>query len=190
MFALPPWLSAVLDTQQNSWNTAGSLKHHLASKIVCIQISSIWRQKKMGIFKFLYSEQLNSGLSVTIMQFNQVFCSIWQYFSQQEIFFSRLSSFCFLNSELHLAYVCVGIMLQATARWEAFFSQTFPSESPCHYLGEMSCYAFYYNYLPSPAWRPSNDLIAPSGLCPCPLDYVLEVDLFDSISTWRILADN
>ena len=40
--------SVTLDTQQNGWNTAGSLQDHLASKIVCIQISSILRQKKMG----------------------------------------------------------------------------------------------------------------------------------------------
>ena len=76
----------------------------------------------MGIFKFLFSEQLNSGLSVTIlvMHFNQVFCSIWQYFSQEENFFSRLSSLCFLNSDLHLACVCVGIMLQVlTQQWLA-----------------------------------------------------------------------
>ena len=45
--------------------------------------------------------------------------------------------------------VQVGIMLQATARWEAFFSQIFPSESPCHYLGEISCYELYYYHLPS-----------------------------------------
>ena len=32
--------------------------------------------EKDGHFQILYSEQLNSGLSVTIMQFNQVFCSI------------------------------------------------------------------------------------------------------------------
>ena len=43
-----------LDMQQNGWNTAGSLKDHWGSKIVCIpsQISSISRQKKMGIFKY------------------------------------------------------------------------------------------------------------------------------------------
>ena len=122
----------------------------------------------MGIFKFLFSEQLNSGLSVTIlvMHFNQVFCSIWQYFSQEVNFFSRLSSLCFLNSDLHLACVCVGIMLKETARWEAFFSQIFPSESLCHYVGNICCYALHYYLLPSPAWKPSEDLIAPSGLCP------------------------
>ena len=50
VFALQ--LSAVLDTQQNGWNTAGSLSDHLASKIVFMQISSILRQKKIDIFKF------------------------------------------------------------------------------------------------------------------------------------------
>ena len=50
VFVLP--LNATLDTQQNDWNIAGSPKDHLASKIVCIHISSILRQKRMGIFKF------------------------------------------------------------------------------------------------------------------------------------------
>ena len=114
--------------------------------------------EKDGHFQILYSEQLNSGLSVTIMQFNQVFCSIWQYFSQQEILLSRLSSFCFLTSDLHLACACIGIMLQATARWEAFFSQIFPSESPCHYLVKNCCYVtclvLYYHHLLK-AFRPN-----------------------------------
>ena len=44
--------SAMLDTQQYGWNTAGSLKDPLTSKIVCVQISKILRQKKMCIFKF------------------------------------------------------------------------------------------------------------------------------------------
>ena len=67
----------------------------------------------------------------------------------QSQFYSSLvtCTFCFLTSDLHLACVCVGIMLQATARWEAFFSQIFPSESPCHYLGEIRCYALYYYHL-------------------------------------------
>ena len=99
-----------------------------------------------------------------------------------------MSSFCFINSDLHLACVCVG-MLQATARWEAFFSQTYHSESSCHFFSEMCCYALYCYHLPSLAWKPSEDLIAPSGWCPwgCSLDDVLEVDPFDSLSTWRFL---
>ena len=59
---------------------------------------------------------------------------------------------------LHLACVCVGIMLQAIAGWEEFFSQIFSSESLC-------CYSLYYHHLPSPAWKPSEDLIALSGYC-------------------------
>ena len=104
--------------------------------------NSIWKCTitAAAVLKILYSEQLNSGLLVTIMQFNQVFWSIWQYFSQQ-ILFARLSSFCFLTSDLHLACAYVGKMLQA--RWEAFFTQIFPSESQCHYLGEICFYAVY-----------------------------------------------
>ena len=49
MFALQ--LSATLVTQQNGWNTAGSLSDHLASKI---HISSIFRQKTMGISNFAF----------------------------------------------------------------------------------------------------------------------------------------
>ena len=60
-------LSAMLDTQQNGWNTAGSLKAHLASKNVFIKISIILRQKTMYIFKSCLHRQLNSGLSVTII---------------------------------------------------------------------------------------------------------------------------
>ena len=69
--------------------------------------------------------------------------------------FSILSYFCFLNNDFHRPRVRVSIMLQATARWEAFFSQIFPSESPCHYLGEICCYALYY-YRPLKSFRRSN----------------------------------
>ena len=34
------------------------------------------KTEKDGHFQILYSEQLNSDLPVTIMEFNQVFCSI------------------------------------------------------------------------------------------------------------------
>ena len=51
-----------------------------------------YSDRKLWAFQILHSEQfklqLNSGLSVTTVHFNQVFCSIWQYFSLQEIFFS------------------------------------------------------------------------------------------------------
>ena len=54
-----------------------------------------------------------------------------QYFTQQEIYFSRLSCFCFLNSDLNLACVsidCIAIMLQTTAGWETFYSWIFPKK--------------------------------------------------------------
>ena len=77
---------------KTAWNTAGSLWDQLASKIVCIDIFSTWRQKKMCL------------------------CSIWQYFPA------------------------------------------------------------------SPAWKPSEDLIAVLLL-----DIVPSVDPFDSLSIWRVL---
>ena len=69
-------------------------------------------------------------------------------------------------------------MVQSTAGWEGFFSWIFSSESPRHYLGDICCYALNYYHLPSPAWKPSEDLL----VC---LNSVLEVDPFDSLSTWR-----
>ena len=39
------------DTQQNGWNTAGSIEYSLTSKIVCIPISDILRQNIIGILK-------------------------------------------------------------------------------------------------------------------------------------------
>ena len=118
-------------------------------KLIWLQrlFPAYWDSKRWAFSNFVFRtlRTVELSWSVTIMQCNQVFCSIWQYFSQQEIIFSRLSSFCFLN--LHLACVCVGIMLQATARSKAFFSQMFPSESPCHYLGKICCYALYYYHL-------------------------------------------
>ena len=71
-------------------------------------------------------------------------------------------------------------MLQATARWEAFFSQIFPSESPCHYLGEFAVMHFI-------------TIICLLLLESLPkiwllhLDYVLVVDPFDNLSTWKFL---
>ena len=47
----------------------------------------------------------------------------------RRILSSRLSSFFFLNTDLHLACVCVGIMLQSTAWKKAFLSWIFPTES-------------------------------------------------------------
>ena len=85
------------------------IQDHLATKMVCIQIYSILRQNDMGVCKFCIQNRLvfvfKTGLSVEIMHFNQAFCSNWQHFSQQEKNFLRLSSLCFLNSDLHLACV-------------------------------------------------------------------------------------
>ena len=48
------------------------------------------------------SFNLKSGLSVKIIHLNQVSCLNWQHFSQQEEKNFRLSSLCFLNSDLCL----------------------------------------------------------------------------------------
>ena len=61
-------------------------------------------------------------------------------------------------------------MLQATARWEAFFSQIFLIESPCHYWGEICCYALYYYHLLKAFWRSNCSRFR-----------------LDSLSTWRFL---
>ena len=54
-----------------------------------------WISLRSFGFKYcLYSNFQN--LSVTIMDFNQVFCSIWQYFSQQEFFFQVWAPFASL----------------------------------------------------------------------------------------------
>ena len=93
----------------------------------------------------LYSELIficnNHAIQSILLFLLTIFLSTGDFSS------SKLSSFCFLTSDLHLACVFVGIMLQATARWEAFFSQIFPSELPCHYLGEICCCALYYYHL-------------------------------------------
>ena len=75
-------------------------------------------------------------------------------------------------------------MLQATARWEAFFCQIFRSESPCHYLGEISRFALYYYHLPSPAWNLKAFQRPNCSFCIMSLGLI-----FGSLSTWRFLAD-
>ena len=127
------------------------------------------------------------------MHFNQVFCSIWQNFSKQENFFSRLSSLCFLNFDFYLACVCFQVwhnaaakLREATARWEAFFSQIFPSESPCHYVGTGQ-HLLLCIVLPSSAFSCLKAFRKSNSSMSLHLDYVLKVDLFDSLSTWRFL---
>ena len=75
--------------------------------------------------QILYSKQLKSGLFVTIMHFDQFFCSIWQYFPQQEVFFLRLSSsapWVFVFPQQWLAksclclWLCVSIMIKSLLR--------------------------------------------------------------------------
>ena len=56
-------------------------------------------------------------------------------------------------------------ILQTTARWEAFFSQIFPSEFPCHYLGELWKFAVVH-CITIICCKPSKDPMAPSGFCP------------------------
>ena len=129
----------------------------------------IWLQR-LFVFKFpAYPDrELNFVFKTVELRFvcnNHPFQSSLLFLSLNRRIFSVLSSFCFLNGNLHLACGCVGIMLQATAGWEAVFSRICPSEYPCHYLGDVCCYALYYYHLPSRAWEPSEDLIAPSGLC-------------------------
>ena len=72
----------------------------------------------------LYSELIficnNHAIQSILLFLLTIFLSTGDFSS------SKLSSFCFLTSDLHLACVFVGIMLQATARWEAFFSQSSP----------------------------------------------------------------
>ena len=85
MFALP--LSATLDTQQNDWNTAGSLKDHSASKIVCIQISSLLRQKKMRIFIVFRTVELrlvcnNHSILSSLLFHMTIFLSRGDFFNQ------------------------------------------------------------------------------------------------------------
>ena len=122
------------------------IQDHLATKMVCIQIYSILRQNDMGVCKFCIQNRLvfvfKTGLSVEIMHFNQAFCSNWQ---QQEKIFLRLSSLCFLNSDLpvHLACVwnCLGWHNAAVnSRVEAFSSWIVPSGSTHQYLGNICCY--------------------------------------------------
>ena len=119
---------------------------------VCI-FPAYWDRKRWAFSNFVFrTVELRFVYNNHAIQSSLLFHLI---FSQQEIFSSRLSSFCSLTSDLHLACVCVGIMLQATARLEAFFSQIFTRESRYHYLGEICCYALYCYHLLK-AFRKSN----------------------------------
>ena len=154
LFALP--LSATLDTQQNGWNTAGSLKDHLASKIVRMQISSILRQK-FFVFKtvelrfvcnnnaiqssLLFHQNPSDNLSLNTNL--NLFSQDWALFA------SSIVSCIFLVSCWHNA--------AGNSQMGSFLQPNLPSESRCHYLGDISCYALYYYNLPSPAWKPSAE---------------------------------
>ena len=69
-----------------------------------------YSDRKYWNFQIWYSKQLNSGLTVTVMHFNEVFCSILAIFSQQELFFPRLTSLCFLNNIIVTCILLVSVL--------------------------------------------------------------------------------
>ena len=132
----------------------------------------IWNSEFIGelmvLYKALRSSSIQSTCNSHALQSSLPFHhDLTIFVSTGEFVFQDLSSLNFpnLNSDLHLSCICVGITLQSTAGWKAFFSWIFLSESPRHYLGKIRCYAFLYYYLPSPAWKPSEHPISPSVYC-------------------------
>ena len=141
-------LNSQVSKNQNGVCPSGHLQHIKTERHWNVQI--------------FYWKQLNSGFVCLSIESSDLSDNI----SLHRRFFSRLapSASSIVTSIL---FVCVAILLQSTAGWEAFFSWIFPSEStrriqtsvfePHLLLCIVLC------HLPSPAWKPSEDLIALSG---------------------------
>ena len=72
---------------------------------------------------------------------------------------------------------------EVNSRMESILQLDLPQwipKSKLDYLGDVCCYPLHSYHLRSPAWKPSEDLIALSGQCPWGWSH-------DSLSTWRFL---
>ena len=119
------------------------------------------RQNNMGFFKFCIQNSW-AGSSVTITYF-----SIQSPVpSNNSIGEKQWSFIWFLDCDLHSACKYVGVMLQSTIRWKAFFSWIFPTS--LFLVTVLFCIASWPSALNmvSPASKPSGDFISPFRYCP------------------------
>ena len=170
MSGCPHFQIMALYLHESGQSLDGSIQVNLASKIASI---------------FLYSNFQHIYL-ITRKSSQLVFKTIeirfvCNFFPSNNIFLKkrsislRLSSLSFLNSDLHHALVCVGIMLQLITSGKTFFSWILPIKSNAAIITTFCIFLLYsllkiqlllfYGAVRFPALKPSQDQIAPFLWC-------------------------